>query len=165
MISTKNFLEIQKLEKPKLDVSSLQFATLPYTVESKGHTREFVPTKIASAIAGAYVDFLLLQNAALEVTDPAHLTVINDLTLKVLTELPRSADQGGLSADTIHDIVITVLTQFNPDLGECYAFFRAIKLNKEQTITNLRVIRRNNQVVMYDESKIQAAISSAFSHR
>ncbi len=171
-LELKRFTETPLEKKPRFDwrgvISDKQFKSSEILIQTETGEQAFDLAEIADTIGLALTDLLLSRRVDEIFTEGNQNFVakIAESVGKVLSEQIEEGKELRLSKHDIHLLIEKALIENDAyDVAKSLVFARqgngSVKLEERKPIT-IRLIRRNNQVVPWNESKIEIAVRKAF---
>lgn len=145
-------------------------------IEKEGKERAFDVKEIAKVIGNALTDLLLSRQETEKIFTTQNQSFVNAVVKSVLEGLNRRIQKENikkLTQDEIDLLIEKVLIENDAhDVARSLLFKRSAQVkennvpqngtNTEHSLMNLRLIRRNGQVVRWNENKIEIAVRKAF---
>jgi ribonucleoside-diphosphate reductase alpha chain len=168
-LELKRFASTPKDKKPSYDWRSVVAESRPPRPEIKVSLAagecDFNLAEIADTIGAALTDLLLSRQEEAIFTAPNQKFVAN-IAEHVDQALNASIEQGRalqLSAHDIHILIEKALIENDAhDVAKSLVFGRTQGQERERDAVSIRLIRRNGQVVPWNEAKIEVAVRKSF---
>ena len=171
-IELERFVSTPKDKKPRFDwrgvITEDRLQRPEIKIEANGAERDFDLAEIADTIGHALTD-LLLSRQEQEIFTDVNREFVASVAESVGEVLAKSIEQGRslkLSAHDIHLLIEKALIENDAhDVAKSLVFGRNKGVGEKQTPVSIRLIRRNGQVVPWNESKIEIAVRKSFLSR
>ncbi|NBB80340.1 MAG: ribonucleoside-diphosphate reductase subunit alpha, partial [Verrucomicrobia bacterium] len=169
-LELKRFAATPKEKKPRFEWASVlgedRLKRPEIKVDADGAERDFDIAEIADTIGNALTD-LLLSRQEQDIFTEVNRKFVASVAESVGEVLAKQIEQGRalkLSTHDVHLLIEKALIENDAhDVARSLMFGRnkSVK-NKERTPVSIRLIRRNGQVVPWNEAKIEIAVRKAF---
>jgi len=168
-LELKRYASTPKDKKPRFDWAAVigedNFQRSEIKIEVEGGERDFDLAEIADTIGAALTD-LLLSRQEEEIYTDVNQKFVASIAESVGKVLATSIEQGRalkLSAHDIHLLIEKALIENDAhDVAKSLVFGRAKGQEREREPVSIRLIRRNGQVVPWNEAKIEVAVRKSF---
>jgi ribonucleoside-diphosphate reductase alpha chain len=168
-LELKRYAATPKDKKPRFDWAAVvgegRFQRPEIKIEVEGGERDFDLAEIADTIGAALTD-LLLSRQEEEIFTDVNQKFVASVAESVGQVLGASIEQGRalkLSAHDIHLLIEKALIENDAhDVAKSLVFGRAKGQEREREPVAIRLIRRNGQVVPWNEAKIEVAVRKSF---
>ncbi|MBT4757142.1 MAG: ribonucleoside-diphosphate reductase subunit alpha, partial [Opitutae bacterium] len=168
-LELKRYASTPKDKKPRFDWAAVigedNFQRSEIKIEVEGGERDFDLAEIADTIGAALTDLLLSRQEDDIYTD-VNQKFVASIAESVGKVLATSIEQGRalkLSAHDIHLLIEKALIENDAhDVAKSLVFGRAKGQERERDPVSIRLIRRNGQVVPWNEAKIEVAVRKSF---
>ncbi|MGK0176211.1 MAG: ribonucleoside-diphosphate reductase alpha chain [Lentimonas sp.] len=168
-LELKRYVSTPKDKKPRFDwAAAVTENRLPHPeikIEAEDGERDFDLAEIAETIGGALTDLLLARHED-DIFTTVNQQFVASIAESVGQVLATSIDQGRalkLSSHDIHLLIEKALIENDAhDVAKSLVFGRTGGQKVESTPVSIRLIRRNNQVVPWNEAKIEVAVRKSF---
>ncbi|MEZ7843474.1 MAG: ribonucleoside-diphosphate reductase subunit alpha, partial [Opitutales bacterium] len=168
-LELKRYASTPKDKKPRFDWAAVigkeHFQRSEIKIEVEGGERDFDLAEIADTIGAALTDLLLSRHEE-EIYTDVNQKFVASIAESVGKVLATSIEQGRalkLSAHDIHLLIEKALIENDAhDVAKSLVFGRAKGQERERDPVSIRLIRRNGQVVPWNEAKIEVAVRKSF---
>ncbi len=168
-LELKRYASTPKDKKPRFDWAAVvgqdRFQRPGIKIEVEGGERDFDLAEIADTIGAALTDLLLSRHEE-EIYTDVNQKFVASVAESVGKVLATSIEQGRalkLSAHDIHLLIEKALIENDAhDVAKSLVFGRAKGQEREREPVSIRLIRRNGQVVPWNEAKIEVAVRKSF---
>ena len=168
-LELKRYVSTPKDKKPHFDWASAiaenRLQNHEVKIEAEDGERDFDLAEIADTIGEALTDLLLARQEE-EIFTDVNQKFVASIANNVGRILATSIDQGRalkLSSHDVHLLIEKALIESDAhDVAKSLVFGRANGHRPERPPVSIRLIRRNNQVVPWNEAKIEVAVRKAF---
>lgn len=168
-LELKRYVATPKDKKPRFDwaatVTENHLQRPEIKVEAADGEYDFDLAKIAETIGEALTDLLLARQED-EIFTDVNQKFVASVAENVGQVLAASIEQGNplkLSSHDIHLLIEKALIENDAhDVAKSLVFGRTNGQEAERPPVSIRLIRRNNQVVPWNEAKIEVAVRKAF---
>ncbi|MGC6605400.1 MAG: ribonucleoside-diphosphate reductase subunit alpha [Lentimonas sp.] len=169
-LELKRYASTPKEKKPRFDWAEAlgedRYQRPEIKIEAEGGERDFDLAEIADTIGAALTDLLLSRDEKEIFTDVNQKFVasVADSVGKVLAEQIEQGRELKLSTQDIHLLIEKALIENDAhDVAKSLVFGRSNGGEElEREPVSIRLIRRNGQVVPWNESKIEIAVRKSF---
>ena len=168
-LELKRFVTTPKEKKPRYDWAGVlgedRLQRSEIKIESEGAERDFDLAEIADTIGAALTD-LLLSRQVKDIFNEDNRDFVARIAENVGTLLAKELEQGNdlkLSNYDLHLLIEKALIEHDAhDVAKSLVFGRKRGVENERAPVSIRLIRRNGQVVPWNESKIEIAVRKSF---
>ncbi len=168
-LELKRYVSTPKDKKPRFDwaavIAENRLQHPEIKIEAEDGERDFDLAEIADTIGEALTDLLLARQED-EIFTDVNQKFVASVAENVGQVLARSIEQGRalkLSSHDIHLLIEKALIENDAhDVAKSLVFGRTNGREIERPPVSIRLIRRNNQVVPWNEAKIEVAVRKAF---
>ncbi len=168
-LELKRYVSTPKDKKPHFDWASAiaenRLQNHEVKIEAEDGERDFDLAEIADTIGEALTDLLLARQEE-EIFTDVNQKFVASIANNVGRILATSIDQGRalkLSSHDVHLLIEKALIESDAhDVAKSLVFGRRNGHGAERPPVSIRLIRRNNQVVPWNEAKIEVAVRKAF---
>ena len=168
-LELKRFASTPKDKKPRFNWRGVVGEDRPQRADIKvsvaAGERDFDLAEIADTIGVALTD-LLLSRQQEEIFTAANQQFVAHMAESVGRALDASVEQGRALKLSAHDLQILIekalIENDAHDVAKSLVFGRDHGLSRERTPESIRLIRRNGQVVPWNEAKIEVAVRKSF---
>ncbi|MDA0576535.1 MAG: ribonucleoside-diphosphate reductase subunit alpha [Verrucomicrobia bacterium] len=168
----KRFVLTPKDQKPRFDwglvVGSDAFKLPNLKIDMAGEPRDFSLAEIADTIGGALTNLMLSrrQDRAEEIFSEHNRAFVAGVARAVGQVLGEHGDQRRLTQQDVHLAIERALIEHNAhDVARSLVMKRVQDPSTTDGTLHVRLIRRNGQVVPWNENKIEIAVRKAFLSR
>ncbi len=168
-LELKRFTSTPRDKKPRFDWAAVvgedRFRRSEIKIQVEGGEREFDLAEIADTVGSALTDLLLSRHEEDIFTD-VNRQFVASVAESVAAVLATSIQQGRelmLSSHDVHLLIEKALIDNDAhDVAKSLVFARNKGQQRERPPVAIRLIRRNGQVVPWNESKIEIAVRKSF---
>ena len=168
-LELKRFVTTPKEKKPRYDWAGVlgegRLQRSEIKIESEGAERNFDLAEIADTIGAALTD-LLLSRQVKDIFNEDNRDFVARIAENVGEALAKEIDQGNdlkLSNCDLHLLIEKALIEHDAhDVAKSLVFGRKRGDDTDRAPASIRLIRRNGQVVPWNESKIEIAVRKSF---
>ena len=169
-LAMKRFISSPEEDQPRFDWGAVvldeQIALSNIKVNGNGAEREFDLTEVADTIGGALTTLMLSRDRN-DIYNDENRTFVAEIARDVageVQEIVQTTEGRLLTSHEIHLAIEKALVRRNAhDVARSLVTKRALRqIHEDPEPFNTRLIRRNGQVVPWNENKIEIAIRKAF---